>query len=135
MSAPYDPLADCPETGPGSPARLLPRFIALVIDWLACSLIAYALLGYRWGGGGTEGFKPLIVFAIENLLLVSTIGMTLGHFVLGVVVQKPTGSAPGIVAGLVRTVLLCLVLPAVFMDSYGRGFHDKIAGTIMLRTR
>ena len=40
-----------------------------------------------------------------------------------------------LVSGAVRTVLLCLVVPAVVTDGYGRGLHDKIAGTLILRTR
>jgi hypothetical protein len=37
------------------------------------------------------------------------------------------------VAGVVRTVLLCLVLPAVVWDSSGRGLHDVAAGTVIVR--
>ncbi|PZP04804.1 MAG: RDD family protein, partial [Dermacoccus nishinomiyaensis] len=38
-------------------------------------------------------------------------------------------------AGAVRTVLLCLAIPAVVTDSSGRGLHDKLAGTVIVRTR
>ena len=113
-----------------------PRAVALLIDWALCSVIAMGLLGYRWGGSGAEGFKPLAVFAVENLLLVSTLGMTLGHRVMGMQVQRVSdGAAPGLLAGAVRTVLLCLAIPAVVTDSSGRGLHDKLAGTVIVRTR
>jgi uncharacterized RDD family membrane protein YckC len=39
----------------------------------------------------------------------------------------------GLVAMAVRTVLLCLVIPAAVMDSNGRGLHDIAAGTVVLR--
>ena len=39
------------------------------------------------------------------------------------------------IAGAVRTVLLCLAIPAVVTDSSGRGLHDKLAGTVIVRTR
>lgn len=131
-----DPAENRPVDGPGSIARLAPRAVALLIDWALCSVIAMGLLGYRWGGSGAEGFKPLAVFAVENLLLVSTLGMTLGHRVMGMQVQRVSdGAAPGLLAGAVRTVLLCLAIPAVVTDSSGRGLHDKLAGTVIVRTR
>lgn len=130
-----DPAAARPSEGPGSMARLLPRAGALIIDWALCSLIAAALLGYRWGGSGAEGFKPLAVFAVENALLVSTLGTTIGHRIFGLAVRRADGTPPGFLAGLVRTALLCLALPAAFSDRYGRGWHDKAAGTLILRSR
>jgi hypothetical protein len=33
----------------------------------------------------------------------------------------------------VRTLLLCLVIPVLVWDSDQRGFHDKIAGTVLIR--
>jgi uncharacterized RDD family membrane protein YckC len=36
---------------------------------------------------------------------------------------------------VIRTVLLCLVIPPVVYDADGRGLHDRAAGTIVLRTR
>jgi len=131
-----DPAENRPVEGPGSIARLAPRAVALLIDWALCSVIAMGLLGYRWGGSGAEGFKPLAVFAVENLLLVSTLGMTLGHRAMGMQVQRVSdGAAPGLLAGAVRTVLLCLAIPAVVTDSSGRGLHDKLAGTVIVRSR
>lgn len=131
-----DPAENRPVEGPGSIARLAPRAVALLIDWALCSVIAMGLLGYRWGGSGAEGFKPLAVFAVENLLLVSTLGMTVGHRIMGMQVQRVSdGAAPGLLAGAARTVLLCLAIPAVVTDSSGRGLHDKLAGTVIVRTR
>ena len=116
-------------------ARLAPRAVALLIDWVVCSVIAMGLLGYRWGGSGAEGFKPLAVFAVENLLLVSTLGTTLGHRIMGMQVQRAAGGIPGFLAGAARTALLCLAIPAVVTDSSGRGLHDKAAGTVIVRPR
>jgi hypothetical protein len=33
----------------------------------------------------------------------------------------------------VRSVLLMIVIPALVWDSDHRGFHDKIAGTVLVR--
>jgi hypothetical protein len=39
----------------------------------------------------------------------------------------------GFVSGFLRTVLLCLVIPAAVWDAQGRGLHDKAARTIIVR--
>ncbi len=36
---------------------------------------------------------------------------------------------------MARTVLLCLFLPAVVWDRDGRGLHDKVPNTVIVRTR
>jgi hypothetical protein len=39
----------------------------------------------------------------------------------------------GLVAGLLRTVLLLLVVPPLVLDRDLRGLHDKAARTVVLR--
>src|SRR5690606_19138278 len=102
----------------------------------------------EWGATGGESFVPLAIFAVENLVLVSTLGTTVGHRLLGlqvlrllpVPVDTPAGRTrvvgpPGFRAGLIRTVLLCLVVPALIPDADNRGLHDRAAGTVILRAR
>lgn len=110
------------------------RVGALFIDWVLCSLVAAAVLGYRWGSH-SGSFSPLLVFVIENVLLVSLLGTTVGHRLMGLHVQRLDGSVPGPVSGVVRSLLLAVVVPAVIWDSDGRGLHDKAAGTVILRSR
>jgi uncharacterized RDD family membrane protein YckC len=117
--------------GTGSrPAPVGRRIIALCIDWAACLAISAAVFG-------GHAMATLAVFAAENLVLVSTLGMTLGHRLLGlrvVRVGERVGGPPGVLTGVIRTVLLCLVVPAVVWDADGRGMHDRLAGTaIVLR--
>lgn len=124
-----------PEQGPGSIARTGPRALAIIVDWLLCSLIAAGLLGYHLGEPGLGSFKPLLVFVAENVLLVGTLGSTLGHRLFGLRVIGVDRTPAGLVRALVRTLLLAIVLPAVIWDKDQRGFHDRIAGTMILRTR
>lgn len=125
-------------------APLSRRFAAIIIDWLLCQLIAVWVFGYDTGAVGAASFAPLAVFAAENLLLVSTVGYTLGHRILGLRVVRlapddptaPTAwvaTAPGIMAGAIRTALLCLAVPAMIWDSSGRGWHDRAAATFIVR--
>jgi uncharacterized RDD family membrane protein YckC len=36
---------------------------------------------------------------------------------------------------VLRTVLLLLLVPAVIWDRDGRGLHDKVSGTLLVRVR
>lgn len=126
-----------PADGPGSMASLLRRAVALVIDWLACLLIATAFFGASGPAGAVAGdpWITLAVFGISTALLVGTVGNTLGQRLLGLRVRRlhRAQGAPGLVAALVRTVLLCLVIPAVVWNAEGRGLHDVAARTIIVR--
>lgn len=136
-----------PPSGPGSLAPIGRRLLALVVDWAACVAIAAVFFG-------GDPIAQLLVFAAENLLLVGTVGFTLGHRLLGLRVRRvlaprtlaPVGAGepdvapdpgpdvpPGPLLGLVRTVLLCLVIPAVVWDADGRGLHDRFAATAIVR--
>ena len=123
-----------PQRGPGSLARGSRRAIAIAVDWFLCVLIASGLMGYRLGEGGLGPFKPLAVLVVMNLLLVGTLGSTIGHRLLGIRVVRIGGASAGPFRALTRTILLAVVIPAVIWDRDTRGFHDKIAGTVTVRT-
>ena len=123
-----------PDRGPGSIARLGRRVVAILVDWAVCNVIAAGFLGYRLGVGGLSSFKPLAVFVVMNLLLVGTLGSTLGHRLLGLRVVRLGGGSTGPFPALIRTILLALVIPAMVWDRDTRGFHDKLAGTVLVRT-
>jgi len=122
-----------PQRGPGSLARGSRRAIAIAVDWFLCVLIASGLMGYRLGEGGLGPFKPLAVLVVMNLLLVGTLGSTIGHRLLGIRVVRIGGASAGPFRALTRTILLAVVIPAVIWDRDTRGFHDKIAGTVTVR--
>ena len=110
------------------------RLVGVVIDWALCQLLAYGLFDKAFGVAGAGSFLPLGIFAVENLLLVGTLGSTIGHRVVGLRVLSTDGRAARPLQVLVRTVLLCLFLPAMFWDKDGRGLHDRAAGTVIVRT-
>jgi uncharacterized RDD family membrane protein YckC len=124
-----------PARGPGSLATLLRRASAAIIDWLLAQLIVVGFFGVQVDAGGAAAFAPLAVFALMHLLLVGTLGTTIGHRVLGIGVSALDGGSlrPG--QTVIRTLMVVLFLPAVFTASDGRGFHDRAAGTMTVRTR
>jgi uncharacterized RDD family membrane protein YckC len=122
--------------GAGSIGRAGRRVLGVLIDWALCTLIAFGLFDVPLPFTDTAdggAWITLAVFAVENLLLVGTLGFTVGHRVVGLQVRSINGAAARPVQVLVRTVLLCLFLPAMFWDRDGRGLHDKAAGTVIVR--
>jgi uncharacterized RDD family membrane protein YckC len=115
-----------PETGPGSIARAGRRIAAIMIDWGIALLIS----NFAFGG---NSWATLAVFAVEQTLLVGTLGYSIGHRAVGISVVRAGGGAPGPLAALVRAVLLCLVVPAVIFDPDQRGLHDKAMNTLLIR--
>ena len=115
-----------PESGPGSMARAGRRILAICIDWGLALLIS----NFAFGG---EPWATLAVFAAEQVLLIGTLGYSIGHRVAGIHVVRPAGAPAGPLAALVRTVLLCLVIPAVIFDPDHRGLHDKAMNTLLVR--
>jgi uncharacterized RDD family membrane protein YckC len=115
-----------PESGPGSMARAGRRIVAICIDWGIALLISnFAFAGDSWA--------TLAVFAVEQALLIGTLGYSIGHRVMGIHVVRLGGGPAGPLPALVRTLLLCLVIPAVIFDPDQRGLHDKAVNTLLVR--
>lgn len=117
-----------PEHGSGSIARLGRRALAIILDWALAALPAYLLIG-----GSNPELWNIACFAGLQVIFIPTIGGSIGHRVLGLRVVALNGRWVGIWRPLVRTLLLCLVIPVIVWDSDHRGFHDKIAGTVLIR--
>lgn len=117
-----------PAGGPGSAAGFGSRTLAIVIDWLPCSIAAQLLTK-------NPAFSALVLFAAVTALSIGIAGRTLGHAAAGLRVALLDGRRPGFAAAVIRTVLLCLLIPPVVYDTDGRGLHDRAANTIVLRTR
>ena len=127
-----------PESGPGSIAGWSRRFVALLIDWIACSLIAIAFFYHPHAGhAGSVLTEPRLwtplVFGIEDFLLTAFTGFTIGKRLLGLRVLRLDGRPVGLQRAFVRTLLLMLVVPAMMMDRDLRGLQDKAAGTAVIR--
>jgi len=116
------------EDGPGSPGGFPPRILAIVIDWLPCSVAAQLLTR-------NPAFSALVLFAAITVVSVGIAGRTVGHAVAGLRVALLDGRRAGFAAAVIRTILLCLLIPPVVYNTDGRGLHDRAAGTIVLRTR
>ncbi|MEU0475788.1 RDD family protein [Streptomyces olivaceus] len=120
-----------PEDGPGSIARPGRRIAAVAVDWALCLLIAYGLI--TDGYGQATGNWALVIFFVLSVLTVGTVGFTPGKRLLGLRVVDLATGRPSPLRALLRSVLLCLALPALIWDRDGRGLHDRLARTVEVR--
>ena len=128
MPTPTTPADRSPAGGAGSRNRdrvrpeerapFVRRLAALAVDWAIAMAIAY-------------GFFDGDAIAVVGGFL----GSSIGHFVLGLrVVSISRGRAP-FLSVLVRTVLICLVLPPLWHTVAGVPLHDDLARTRLVRAQ
>ena len=123
-----------PASGPGSVARFGRRLLALAVDWVVCQLVVAAFVGSEvWTGDPAWSVAVLLVFVVEQTLLVGLVGNSVGHRITGIRVAHLEEGPLGLARGLVRAVLVALVLPPLVMDKDARGLHDVAAGTVVVR--
>jgi uncharacterized membrane protein required for colicin V production len=106
------------------------RVVALFIDWIAAMLISRALVGTP--ENTLESFATLGIFAIEVTILTWLWGSSFGQRIVGLRVVGRTRRL-GFVASLLRTVLICIVIPPVITDADGRGLHDRAVDSVVIR--
>jgi len=119
-----------PDSGPGSVGRVGRRIAAIAIDWASATLIALLFAPYS---SVLHSWLTLAIFALMQVLFIPTIGGSVGHRLLGMRIVPISGGWVGFWRPVVRTLLLTIVIPAIVWDSDQRGFHDKVAGTVLIR--
>lgn len=120
-----------PDTGPTSVARAGRRIGALAIDWAIAIAVGYGLFGANFAN--YSGFATTLIFVIMQIVLIPIMGGSVGHRLLGMRLIALSGEHVGLWRPIVRTLLLAIVIPALVWDSDQRGFHDKVAGTVLIR--
>ena len=128
-----------PPEGPGAVASMLRRVGGIVIDWVLAIIIANLIFDVDLL---VMNIAIHSIFAVLYLLSVWLMGRTPGHLAVGIgVVDIETqgtlaSTGPvGLLRSLLRTLLVCIVLPVVITDPDGRGLHDQATRTVVVRTR
>lgn len=127
-----------PRTGPGSVAGWGRRIAALVVDWIASTLVSALVFGYQWFGAtageqGWVGATPLLVFLLEASFLTAVAGGSFGQLALRVSVVHLDGRPVNLLEALLRTFLILLVIPPLVFNRDQRGLHDLAVKTVTLR--
>lgn len=107
------------------------RIVALFVDWIASTLVVMLLIGPAgWSEDRYAGFYTLGVFTLESALFTALVGGSFGQLATRVrVVRTDTHRPPDLLRALLRSVLVCLVIPPLVFKPDGRGLHDMATGT------
>jgi uncharacterized RDD family membrane protein YckC len=126
-----------PASGTGSLASATSRLGAFLVDAVASGLVAalFTQSGHHDGAAGRlPGSWSLIPFAVDYVVGLLIAGRTLGMYLFGLRVVRVDEVAPvGPFRAIVRTALLGILLPAIIWDRDGRGLHDRITDTAVVR--
>lgn len=86
-----------------------------------------------WTAQGSAQWLPLVVFAGEKWFFTSLLGSSAGQVVLRIGVRRTSGRMLDPWRTLVRTVLVCLVIPPVIYNRDQRGLHDLAVDAVAVR--
>lgn len=120
-----------PREGARSVGRFGRRLGAISIDWIVAYGLSFAFA--RTDQGTADATVTLVIFAVMQIVLITLLTGSLGHLVVGLRLVVMTGGWVGVLRPVVRTVLLCLVIPAFIWDADQRGLHDRLSGTLLVR--
>ncbi|WP_240937867.1 RDD family protein [Nocardioides sp. JQ2195] len=119
-------------------ASWLQRVGALLVDWIASTLVVMLLIGAGgWSENQFAGLYTMGVFILESTVLTALVGGSFGKLALRLRVVRfdRSGRPVSLLMALVRSVMVCLVIPPLVFRPDGRGLHDMVAGTstVLLR--
>ncbi len=120
-----------PSSGPGSLAAFSTRVVAFFADALVAAAVAALFTAPHLPGNWS-----LVPFALIYVVALVAFGQTPGMRLLGLRLAHPReGQRLAVWRAVVRTGLLMLLLPALVVDADGRGLHDKLTDTAVVRDR
>ncbi|OBA71186.1 hypothetical protein A5641_10960 [Mycobacterium sp. 1554424.7] len=123
-----------PQGGPGSLAPMGRRLVALMIDWLISYGLGALAMAFGLFSQRTLATAVLVIWFVLGVVAVRLFSFTPGQLVLGLQVASVDGRVPvGLGRLVARGLLIATVIPALFTDSDGRGLHDRLTGTAVLR--
>jgi uncharacterized RDD family membrane protein YckC len=102
----------------------------LFVDWFASLLVASLISSYAGASADLERLLPLLVFFGEATLFTGLAGGSFGQLALRIAVVRLDGRPVTILHALVRTFLICLVIPPVVFNRDNRGLHDLAVNTL-----
>lgn len=112
------------------------RFLALVVDWFASTLVVVVLVGgwSNWLGNNDANLYVLLVFVVESAAFIALSGGTFGQVATRLRVVRENGDPRQLdpLRALARQILVALVVPPLIFRPDGRGLHDVAAGSAVV---
>ena len=113
----------------------LKRILALIFDWGAAILVVQVIPNGPDYGTQSNSLLTLIVFATEVTLFTWMMGSSFGQRIVGLrVIDFYSDSNPTFVQSVFRTFLIVVLIPPLLADSEGRGLHDRLAKTKLIKS-
>ncbi|SEQ99133.1 Uncharacterized membrane protein YckC, RDD family [Microlunatus flavus] len=125
-----------PREGRGSLATWGARIVALLLDWVICTVIAVLFFGTRvLTADGWTSWMTMVTFFVQTTVMVALAGASAGQLLCRLAVVRLDDQPVGFLRSALRAVMVCLVLPAVVIGTDRRGLHDLAAGTAVVNRR
>ncbi|WCZ39291.1 RDD family protein [Corynebacterium jeddahense] len=122
-----------PKDGPGSQASVLRRMGGVFIDWVICGVAAW-LITQNTHALGDQATVTYLLWIVLGIVCGWLFARTPGMAALGMGVARVDKEEPvGFWRAAVRTILTGFVLPAALVDADGRGMHDRVTDTTVIR--
>lgn len=111
------------------------RAVALGLDWLLAIGISRVAMSDVPYGSPDSSLGILGIFAGQVILLTWLTSASFGQRIMGLRVQRLWGGRLSLWRVTIRTLLICLVIPAVVIDGNGRGLQDRAVSSVVIRRR
>ena len=110
------------------------RILALIFDWVAAILVVQVIPNGPDYGTQSNSLLTLLIFAIEVALFTWMKGSSFGQRIVGIRVRDfSIDKNPTLFQSLIRTFLIVVLIPPLLADSEGRGLHDRLAKTKLIK--
>ena len=127
------PQPESPQILPGEVSGFGRRVVAIILDWVLSIVLSRVLFGQFEYGTPEASLSTLMIFVFQLILLTWLMSASFGQRIMRIAVVRMTGERLSLWRVTLRTALICLVIPAVVFDSDGRGLHDRLVGSVVIR--
>ncbi len=110
------------------------RILALIFDWVSAILVVQVIPNGPAYGTQSNSLLTLLIFAFEVTLFTWMMGSSFGQRIVGIRVRDfSIDKNPTLLQSLFRTLLIVVLIPPLLADSEGRGLHDRLAKTKLIK--
>ncbi len=125
-----------PSSGRGSLASWRARIAALIVDWAASMMVAVAMFGVGvLRESDWRAWMIMGVFFVQASVLTAFTGGSFGQLLARIGVIRLDGEPLTWWQAVLRTLMKCLVIPAVVIGAERRGLDDLVLGTAVVNRR
>lgn len=123
-----------PASGHYSAAGFGRRLAGICIDWALATVLVGVVSGADMLDPASPRLWVLVVWFVLTSLMVAVLGGSPGHLLLGMrVARTDMATHVGVPMALLRTAMIAVVLPVLFLDADRRGWHDRASSTMVVR--